>query len=77
MRFPKRYLKAPIACHLLGYLNGEGEGVAGLELAYEEVLHPAAGSPIQCVTSAKGALLNGSRRSSIPAPSSGCAADPA
>ena len=56
---PKRYLKAPIACHLLGYLNGEGEGVAGLELAYEEVLHPAAGSYIQCVTNAKGALLNG------------------
>lgn len=56
---PKRYLKTPIACHLLGYLNGEGEGVAGLELAYEEVLHPAASSYIQCVTNAKGALLNG------------------
>ena len=33
--------------------------MAGLELAYEEVLHPAAGSYIQCVTNAKGALLNG------------------
>ncbi|MBQ8647490.1 MAG: penicillin-binding protein 2 [Oscillospiraceae bacterium] len=56
---PERYLDVPIASHLLGYLNGDGEGVAGLELAYEDVLHRDAGSYVQCVTNAQGTLLEG------------------
>lgn len=56
---PQRYLELPIASHLLGYLNGDGEGVAGLELAYEDVLHRDIGSYVQCVTNAQGALLDG------------------
>ena len=37
-RGAERTLPVPIATHLLGYLNGDGVGVSGLELAYEEVL---------------------------------------
>ena len=37
----RRYLPNPIARHLIGYLNGEGVGVSGLELAYEDVLAQA------------------------------------
>ncbi|MEG1269682.1 MAG: penicillin-binding protein 2 [Ruthenibacterium sp.] len=34
----KRYLPLPIACHLLGYVNGEEKGIAGLEYACDALL---------------------------------------
>lgn len=57
---PRRYLPNPIAPHLLGYLDGEGSGVAGLELAFEDVLAGARSSSyVQCITTAQGRLLAG------------------
>lgn len=55
-----RYLPSPIAVHLLGYLDGEGHGVSGLEFAYEDILAAAGDeSVVTCVTTAQGRLLNG------------------
>lgn len=56
----KRYLPLPIAAHLIGYLDGEGHGVSGLERAYEDLL--AASGDVQtvaCVTTARGQLITG------------------
>lgn len=57
---PERYYSIPIAEHLIGYLNGDGEGVSGLELAFNELLGKDRGSrTIQCVTTAQGSLMEG------------------
>lgn len=57
----RRYLPLPIAVHLLGYLDTEGHGVAGLEAAYDDVLYSSGDeAAICCVTSAQGRLLAGS-----------------
>lgn len=57
---PQRYLPAPIAPHLLGYLDGTGSGVAGLELAFDELLAGQGSSGyVQCITTARGRLLAG------------------
>lgn len=37
----KRYLPLPIASHLIGYVNGEGQGIAGLESACNTLLKGA------------------------------------
>lgn len=56
----RRYLPVPIAVHLLGYLDGDGAGVSGLEYAYDDILASAADeSVVSCLTSAQGRLLNG------------------
>ncbi len=56
----RRYLPVPIAAHLLGYLDGDGAGVSGLEYAYDDILASAADeSVVSCLTSAQGRLLNG------------------
>lgn len=56
----RRYLPLPIAVHLLGYLDGEGQGVSGLEAAYQDVLAASADEAvISCITSAQGRLLDG------------------
>ena len=50
----------PIEAHLLGYLDGDGAGVSGLEYAYDDILASAADeSVVSCLTSAQGRLLNG------------------
>ena len=57
---PGRYFPTPVAEHLIGYLDGEGHGVAGLEAAFDELLsqnRPA--SYVQCSTTAQGTLLAG------------------
>lgn len=57
---PGRYFPTPVAEHLIGYLDGEGHGVAGLEAAFDELLsqnRPA--SYVQCSTTAQGTLLEG------------------
>lgn len=57
---PKRYFPLPIAEHLIGYLDGEGHGVAGLEAAFDELLSQnRTSSYVQCATTAQGALLEG------------------
>lgn len=56
----RRYLPIPIAVHLLGYLDGEGHGVSGLESAYDDVLYTSGDeAAVCCVTSAQGRLLAG------------------
>lgn len=56
----KRYLSVPIAVHLLGYLDGEGDGVSGLEYAYDDLLSNAIDcSTVTCITTAQGRLFNG------------------
>lgn len=56
----QRYLPAPIAVHLLGYLDGEGHGVSGLEYAYDDTLSQSGDAAVvSCLTSAQGMLLSG------------------
>lgn len=58
----ERYLPVPIAVHLLGYLDGEGSGVSGLEYAYDDILTRAGDEAVvSCVTTAQGRLLSGSK----------------
>ena len=58
---PSRYFPVAVAPHLVGYVNGEGEGVSGLELAFEEVLGSQRTlESVQCVTTAQGDLVGGS-----------------
>lgn len=58
----RRYLPNPIARHLIGYLNGEGVGVSGLELAYEDVLAQAGEArTVLCTTTAQGSLMTGTQ----------------
>ena len=59
-RGAERTLPVPIATHLLGYLNGDGVGVSGLELAYEEVLARSGDRlAVACTTTAQGSLMTG------------------
>lgn len=54
----QRYLPVPIAVHLLGYLDGEGHGVSGLEYAYEDVLSQSGDEMlVACLTTAQGRLM--------------------
>ena len=56
----ERYLTNPIARHLIGYLNGEGVGVFGLERAYEDVLSQSGDlRTVSCITTAQGSLMTG------------------
>ena len=56
----RRYLDAPIAPHLIGYLDGDGHGVSGLELACDDILFTAADAQtVACATTAQGSLLDG------------------
>lgn len=56
----QRYLSTPIAVHLLGYLDGEGNGVSGLEYAYDDILSQSGDAAVvSCLTSAQGMLLSG------------------
>lgn len=56
----QRTLPLPFAEHLLGYLNADGVGVSGLELAYEDVLSASGDRlAVACMTTAQGSLLTG------------------
>ena len=56
----RRTLPVPIACHLIGYLDGEGHGVTGLEKAYDDLLYSAGDErTVVCTTSARGDLIEG------------------
>lgn len=56
---PERYWADPIAPHLIGYRDAEGNGVAGLELVYNDLLKGASTKEeVACVTNARGAFLD-------------------
>ena len=56
----RRYAAVPLCQHLLGYLDGEGHGVAGLEKALDAVLAgTGAQSSIACAVTAQGTLRTG------------------
>ncbi len=55
----ERYATVPFATHLIGYINGDGDGVSGLEAALDDVLSgEGIQSYIQCVTNAQGSLMD-------------------
>lgn len=41
---PERYADEPIAPHLIGYVDGDGHGVCGVEQAYDELLQSYSGT---------------------------------
>lgn len=56
----RRYLDPPVAAHLIGYLDGDGHGVSGLELAFDDLLATASDEQlVSCATTAQGSLLDG------------------
>lgn len=56
----RRYLPTPIARHLIGYLDGDGHGMTGLEKAYDDLLAAAGDArAVLCTTTARGDLLAG------------------
>ena len=56
----RRYLPTPIARHLIGYLDGDGHGMTGLEEAYDDLLAAAGDAQaVLCTTTARGDLLAG------------------
>ena len=52
-----RSLPLPIAVHLLGYLDGEGHGVTGIEAAFDDILWRGESQTVTCITTARGSLL--------------------
>lgn len=40
----RRYSKNQLASHVIGYVNGEGKGVSGIELSFNDVLNKYSGS---------------------------------
>lgn len=55
-----RYGKNPTAVHIIGYVNGDGEGVCGMESYYNAELKQASGTlRARCATDAQGRLLDG------------------
>ncbi len=54
----RRYCQVPLCQHLIGYLDGDGSGVAGLEAAFDEVLRgEGLQDTIRCTTNAQGRLV--------------------
>lgn len=58
--FARRYAAAPLCEHLLGYCDGSGTGITGLEAAFDALLRGSgAGDVIQCDVTAQGKLRIG------------------
>ena len=58
-RLPLRY-SDPLAVHLIGYQNGEGQGVAGIEAAYDDFLRQVQKSySVSCRVDAVGHVMEG------------------
>lgn len=57
---PRRYSSVPLCQHLIGYVDGEGHGVAGLEAAFDELLSgTGAHDTVSCTVNAQGRIING------------------
>lgn len=55
-----RYSAVPLCRHLIGYVDGEGKGVAGLEAALDGLLAGSGGqSTVSCTVDALGRLMDG------------------
>lgn len=55
-----RYMPLPIAVHTIGYLDGEGEGVTGIERAFNDILKEGGvETTLRCVANAAGQLAEG------------------
>ena len=57
---PRRYAAAPLAEQLIGYLDSEGHGVAGLEAALDDLLYTGERDTLHCAVTAQGRLQRGS-----------------
>lgn len=57
---PRRYAAAPLAEHLIGYLDGEGRGAAGLEAALDDIISTGGQDILRCAVTAQGRLRRGS-----------------
>ena len=57
---PRRYAAAPLAEHLIGYLDSEGHGAAGLEAALDDILYTGGQDALRCAVTAQGRLRRGS-----------------
>lgn len=56
---PERYFALPIAPHLLGYLDAQGQGVTGVEYAYNDLLKGGSTrEDVYCVTNAQGNFID-------------------
>ena len=61
-RKTQRYMTMPIAEHLIGYLDGEGTGVSGLEAAFDGLLEGAyTRQSVWCAANAVGAVITDGR----------------
>ena len=58
---PRRYAAAPLAEQLIGYLDSEGHGAAGLEAALDDVLYTGERDTLHCAITAQGRLQRGSK----------------
>ena len=57
---PRRSCAVPLCQHLLGYLDGTGHGVAGLEAALDDILAGSGGQDsVTCAVTGRGALVEG------------------
>ena len=57
---PKRYGDSSFACHIIGYLDGEGNGVCGIEKAYNDLLSSEIKIPkVRFFTDANGRAMLG------------------
>lgn len=55
---PGRYFETPAAVHLIGYLDGDGNGASGIEKAYNDVLSRGGTKTfVRCETMAAGGLM--------------------
>lgn len=59
-KVPIRYSENQIASHIIGYIDGDGNGVSGIEKAYDEMLKEASGDiSVTYQVDANGRILSG------------------
>lgn len=59
-KVPIRYSEAQVASHIIGYIDGEGNGVSGIEKAYDDLFKQASGEiSVTFSVDANGRILNG------------------
>ncbi len=54
---PVRYSQSSPACHLIGYIDGEGTGVSGLEKCFDKFLKASASDRVNVVKGADGRII--------------------
>ncbi|MEG1932359.1 MAG: penicillin-binding protein 2, partial [Pygmaiobacter sp.] len=69
---PARFFETPIAIHLIGYLDGDGNGAAGMEKSYNDILADGADKTfVRCTVTASGGLMQGTVPELFTQPGSG------